>query len=186
MGSALQLIILAISLALDAVSVSIAGGIEIKQAKIKHAFRVALFFALAQAIMPLLGWFIGNELRSIVTIVAPWIASSLLIGIGIFMVKEARDEIKEEKRSILSNRTLFLLAIATSIDAFLVGITLGIIKLPLLLSVTVIGVVTFLLCWPAFLFASHLNRRFEGKLDMLGGFALILLGCKVLLTALLS
>lgn len=184
MGSALQLIIIAISLALDAVGVSIAGGLEVKQAKVKHAFRVAVFFGGFQALMPLLGWFVGNELRSIVTIIAPWIASSLLIAIGAFMIKEARDEEKEEKRSILSNKTLLLLAIATSIDAFLVGISLGIVKLPLLLSAIVIGVVTFALCLPAFLFASHLNRRFEGKLDMIGGIALTFLGCKILLTAL--
>ena len=107
MGSALQIIIIAVSLALDAVSVSIAGGIEIKQAKIKHAFRVALFFALAQAIMPLMGWFVGNQLRSIVTIIAPWIASSLLVAIGIFMIKEARDEVKEEKEAYFPTKLSF-------------------------------------------------------------------------------
>lgn len=180
----LQLFIISVSLALDAVSVSIAGGIEVTHAKAKHALRVALFFGVFQAIMPLLGWFVGQTVTVIVTTSAPWIAFFLLSAIGIVMIREAREEEKEEKRSILSNKTLFLLAIATSIDAFIVGISLGLIKIPLVLSVLIIGVITFVLSLVGFLFGSHLNRYFEGKLGIIGGVALILLGFKILLSAL--
>jgi putative Mn2+ efflux pump MntP len=179
----LEIIILSISLAMDAVSVSIAGGVEVQHAKLKHALRVALFFGGFQALMPLLGWFVGNTAKVFVAVYAPWIAFILLTGIGLVMIKEARSEISEDKKSILSHKTLLLLAVATSIDAFVVGISLGLTKIPLLLSVSTIGLITFGLCIPAFLFGSHLNKRFEGKLDMLGGVALILIGLKTLLSA---
>lgn len=179
----LEIIILSFSLALDAVSVSIAGGVEVKHAKLKHAFRVALFFGGFQALMPLLGWLIGNTAKAFVTLYAPWLAFILLTGIGLVMIREALSEEKDENRSILSHKTLLLLAVATSIDAFVVGISLGLTKIPLLLSISTIGLITFALCIPAFLFGSRINKHFEGKLDMLGGIALILIGLKTLLTA---
>jgi len=179
----LEIVILSISLALDAVSVSIAGGVEVQHAKLKHAFRVALFFGGFQALMPLLGWFIGNSARVFVTLYAPWLAFFLLSGIGLVMIREARSEKAEEKRSILSHKTLLLLAIATSIDAFVVGISLGLTTIPLFLSITTIGLITFALCIPAFLFGSHINKHFEGKLDLLGGIALIAIGLKTLVSS---
>lgn len=182
MSSIVQLVILSISLSLDAVSVSITEGIEIKEEKVKHAFRVAIFFGGFQAMMPLLGWLIGNGTKALVTTFAPWIAFILLLGIGLTMIREARASEKEKKRHITSHKTLLLLAIATSIDAFIVGITLGIIDIPLLLSVMTIGLITFTLCVPAFLFGFHVNKYFEGKLDIIGGVALILLSIKILLT----
>jgi putative Mn2+ efflux pump MntP len=184
MGLFIQLIVLSFSLALDAVSVSVAGGVEVKQAKLKHAVRIAFFFGLFQAVMPLLGWEVGNRITFAVSSYAPWIAFILLTSIGVIMIREAQEEKKEKNKSILSYKTLLLLAFATSIDAFVVGISLGLIKIPLLLAVSVIGVITFLLCIPAFLFGSHLNRYFEGKLELLGGVALILIGLKILLSAL--
>ncbi|HVZ59137.1 MAG TPA: manganese efflux pump MntP family protein [Patescibacteria group bacterium] len=183
MGSWLQILVIAVSLALDSVSVSIASGLEIDRARYKHALRVGIFFGGFQALMPLLGWVIGNSLKSIVTVLAPWIAFILLVGIGWLMLKEARSPRKEKIRSILSTKTLFLLAIATSIDAFLVGISLGLVTLPLILSVSIIGIVTFALCVIAFLFASSVSTLFRGKLDMLGGIVLIALGLKILLSA---
>lgn len=180
MGTFVQLLILSVSLALDAVSVSIAQGIEIKEEKIKHAFRVAIFFGGFQAIMPLLGWLIGNGAKAYVTTFASWIAFILLIGIGIMMLREARSREREKNNILCSYKTLTLLGIATSIDAFVVGITLGLITIPLLLAVTTIGVITFALCLSAFLFGFHINKYCEGKLDIVGGIALILLGCKIL------
>ncbi len=181
MSSFFQLIVISISLALDAVSVSIAEGIEVKEEKIKHALRIAFVFGAAQAIMPLIGWFVGSYVKTIMAIYAPWIALILLISIGSFMLKEAftPQKKKKSKRSTLSHKTLFLLAVATSIDAFTVGITLGLIDIPLLLSISMIGVITFALCLPAFLLGFHLNKHFEGKLDAIGGIALILLGLKI-------
>ena len=185
MGLTIQLIILSVSLALDAVSVSMAGGVEVKHAKFNHAVRIAFFFGLFQALMPLLGWEVGNTITFAVSLYAPWIEFILLTCIGVIMIKEAREEKKEKNKSILSYKTLLLLAFATSIDAFVVGISLGLIKIPLVFAVSVIGIVTFLLCIPAFLFGSHLNRYFEGKLELFGGIVLILIGLKILLSAIL-
>lgn len=178
-----QLIILSVSLALDAVSVSIASGVKTKHNKLNNALRVGLYFGIFQAVMPLLGWLVGDKLKSLVSTYSPWIAFLLLLVIGVLMIIKAFKEEEEEKRGKLSHKTLTLLAIATSIDAFVVGISLGLIKLPLLLSVSVIGIITFLLCVPAFLFGSQINKYFGGKLEILGGIALIGIGCKILLSA---
>ena len=86
----IQLIIISISLALDAVSVSIASGVKVKQNKVKHALRVGLFFGIFQALMPLLGWLVGNTLKSFVSTYSPWIAFFLLVSIGILMLIKAR------------------------------------------------------------------------------------------------
>jgi len=185
MATLIQLIVLSVALALDAVSVSIAGGVEMKQVKLRYALRVAFFFGLFQAIMPILGWVVGNTLTESVVFLAPWIAFFLLTAVGIVMIRESRVKTKDKRRSILSYKTLFVLAFATSIDAFIVGISLGLIQIPLFLAVSVIGIITFLLCVPAFLFGSHINRYFNGKLEIFGGVALILIGLRILLSSFL-
>lgn len=178
----IQLIIISISLALDALSVSVAGGIQTKKAKLKDALKVATYFGGFQAGMPLIGWVIGVKLQSFISSFDHWIAFILLAGIGLKMIKDAMQAKDEnEKMQILNNRVLFLLAIATSIDALIVGITLGFIKIPLLLSVACIGLITFILSLFGFLFGKKLGSFFEGKIEMIGGLALIGIGLKILL-----
>src|SRR5664279_1533169 len=118
-----QLLVLSVSLALDSFSVSIAGGVKSKTAKISHAFKVAAFFGIFQAFMPVIGWGIGEAMKNFIISFDHWIAFLLLEGIGIKMIRDALSNDPETKKNILDTKTLIILSIATSIDALIVGIT---------------------------------------------------------------
>lgn len=180
MASFFQLFIISVSVAMDALSVSIAGGIKSPKLKVIDAVKIAGFFGFFQAAMPLIGWLIGEVLSNVLNAITNWIAFALLTIIGIKMIKDSLDHHAEVK-NILNNKTLTLLAIATSLDALIVGITLGIMKLPLLLSISVIGVITFLLCFLGYLFGSILGNKFGKRIEIVGGIILIVIGVKVLL-----
>ncbi|MDO8573723.1 MAG: manganese efflux pump MntP family protein [Candidatus Daviesbacteria bacterium] len=180
----LQIFLIAISLSLDAFGVSIAGGIKSKDAKIIHALKIAAFFGIFQAAMPIIGWFIGGIMKNSVSSIDHWIAFALLSGIGINMLRETSKE-KTNHKNIIDTRILLLLAIATSIDAFVVGITLPLLKIPLLLSVTIIGSVTFISSFFGFLFGKKLGVTLDKKVEIIAGVVLILIGLKILLEHLL-
>lgn len=183
MTSIISIFVIAVSLALDSLSVSVAGGIKAKKAAIRDAIKVALFFGVFQGAMPLIGWFVGSVFRDFVADVSNWIAFILLVGIGLKMIKESFGEEEElEKKNILDTKTLMLLAVATSIDALVVGVTLNLIDIPLVVSVAIIGVVTFVLSLLGFLFGKKLGSFFEGKVEIIGGIVLILLGIKILIS----
>lgn len=178
----ISIFIIAISLALDSFSVSVANGIKHKHPSIKDAFKVALFFGGFQAFMPLIGWFIGSSLQGFISSFTPWVAFILLSIIGGKMIHESFQKSDEkEKINLLNNKTLLMLSIATSIDALAVGVTLGLIQLPLIISVSVIGIVTFLLCLMGFLLGKKLGSFFEGKVEIIGGIVLVLIGTKILI-----
>lgn len=177
----LQIFLISVSLSLDAFSVSIAGGLKVREDKHLHAFRVAAFFGVFQAVMPVFGFFLGEAMKSFITGIDHWIAFVLLGMIGANMIREALSEQKEERKSILDFRTLIFLAIATSIDALVVGITLSLVKIPFLLSITIIGFVTFIMSFAGFLFGEKLGARFGKKAEILGGLVLIAIGTKILI-----
>jgi putative Mn2+ efflux pump MntP len=181
MAGLLSLVIIACSVALDALSVSVAGGLKTRQATLKDALKVAGMFGFFQAIMPLIGWGIGAALQSTVAHFSNVAACILLSALGLKMLYEAFSEGPGKGVHILETKTLLLLAIATSIDALVVGISLNLIDLPLLLSVFIIGIVTFVLSLIGFLFGKKLGHFFEDKVEVIGGVALILIGFKILL-----
>lgn len=176
----LQIFFIAVSLSLDAFSVSIAGGIKSRDAKIVHALKIAAFFGIFQAVMPIIGWLVGGALAGRVDSIDHWIAFVLLSGIGINMLWETSKE-KTNHKNIIDTKILFLLAVATSIDAFVVGITLPLLKIPLLLSVIIIGSVTFVSSFFGFLFGKKLGLVLDKKVELIAGVALILIGLKILL-----
>lgn len=179
----ISILIIAVSLALDALSVSVAGGIKMQKARTNDALKIAAFFGVFQGGMPLLGWLIGRSFSGVITEYSNWVAFVLLTAIGLKMIQEAlKDTSEKESINILSNKTLFALAVATSIDALIVGITLAYIDLPLLASSLVIGIVTFILSFLGFIFGKKLGTFFEGKVEIIGGLALIAIGVKLLLT----
>ncbi|MBA3724738.1 MAG: manganese efflux pump [Candidatus Levybacteria bacterium] len=180
MTASIQLFIIAVSLALDALSVSVAGGMKSKRARLAGALKIAAFFGIFQALMPLIGWAIGEVLSSFVSQFAHWIAFGLLTIIGIKMIRESLDPV-DQNQSLLDTRTLFLLAVATSIDALIVGITLPLLDIPLIISSIAIGIVTFVLCFFGFLFGKSIGKVFGKKVEILGGVALILIGLKILI-----
>ncbi len=176
---------LSLGLAMDATAVAAARGLLIPAVRLKHVVLVMLFFGGSQALMPLLGWLLGSQLGQVVAAWDHWIAFILLGGIGGKMLWEARsgdDEDDVEKSDDpFGLRVLTVLAIATSIDAFAVGITLPLLGAPLVLSLATIGVVTAVLSALG-LFAGRKFGALLGKrLDVFGGLVLVGLGVKILL-----
>lgn len=165
---------------MDAFSVSIAGGMKSKAAKVNQALKVAAFFGVFQAGMPVIGWLIGEVMRPLIAAIDHWIAFFLLAIIGIKMIHEALTD-HEKMKDILSTKMLLMLSIATSIDALIVGITFSLFEIPFLLSITAIGIVTFILSFLGFLFGKKIGAMFGKRVEILGGVVLIIIGLKILL-----
>lgn len=166
---------------MDALSVSATGGMRSQKAKLQHALKVAGFFGVFQAIMPVVGWSIGEVIKGFIFNVDHWIAFIILGILGIKMIHGALSNNLKEGKNILNTKTLLLLAIATSIDALIIGITLNLLKIPFLLSIITIGTVTFILSFLGFIFGKELRKLFGKKVEILGGVALIIIGLKILI-----
>jgi ZIP family zinc transporter len=184
----LSLFLIALGLSMDAFAVSVASGLSIKNLRPHHAARVGAVFGLSQAIMPLLGWLIGQWARPWISAVDYWIAFSLLLFVGGHMVIQSMQPAEDEgnPRDPLHPSTLLTLAIATSVDAFAIGISLAMLRVQILQPVLMIGLVTFALCF-AGVYVGRFCRRFdEQKMEAAGGLVLIGLGLKMLIDHLIE
>ena len=176
----------AVGLAMDAFSVSLAKGIAIKEVKHFHAFKVAFYFGVFQGLMPLIGWLIGSAFSEWINSFSHWIAFALLTFLGLRMIIGTFTGVKcdgdkcEYHPNSLSNRTLTLLAIATSIDALLVGFTIESFKVPVLLAIAIIGAVTFAFCFVGVWIGSKIGSHFNRYAGILGGILLIAIGAFML------
>jgi putative Mn2+ efflux pump MntP len=171
----------AVGLAADAVAVSLTSGLMIRHIHVNKALKIALFFGGFQAIMPMIGWGIGLTCREFFAAFDHWIAFLLLGSIGGKMVYEAlQEEDDDERFNPLDSYTLLGLAIATSIDALVAGLGLSVIKTPLLLACTMIGAITFFLCFIAVFIGHKFGNLLSQKVEIIGGLVLIFIGCKVL------
>lgn len=172
---------LAVGLAMDAFSVSITRGMLLK-CNFKYALTIALFFGGFQALMPVLGWLAGEQLAVVVELWAPWIAFLLLYLIGGKMIYEGLfQEEGEEECQIFSIKDILILSVATSIDAFAVGVTFAFLNTPILLPILIIGLVTFGLSFLGVYIGKKVGHLFEGKIEILGGLILIGIGLKILM-----
>ena len=176
-----SLFILAVGLAMDAFAVSICKGLAMRKATIGKAAIVGLWFGGFQALMPTLGYLLGTQFRQQITAVDHWIAFVLLAVIGANMIKEACSGDCEEENDSLDIKTMFLLAVATSIDALAVGITFAFLNVRLLSAVSFIGVTTFALSAIGVKIGNVFGTRYKAKAELAGGVILILLGLKILL-----
>lgn len=173
---------IALGLAMDAFAVSITSGFTVRILKIQYAFKIALFFGLFQAIMPLLGWIAGYSIKDFISAIDHWVAFGLLSFIGIKMIYEASLIKKEEEDLlILSLYSLFLLSIATSIDAFAVGFSLSALNISILNPAIIIGIITFLLSFLGVYIGNRFGHLFESKIEIAGGLILIGIGFKILI-----
>lgn len=178
---------IAVGLAADAVAVSLTSGLMIRHIHVNKALKIALFFGGFQAIMPMIGWGIGLAFRDFLASFDHWIAFIILGAIGGKMIYEAFQEDDEDKRfNPLDSYTLMGLAIATSIDALVVGLGLSMIKTPLLLACTVIGLITFILCFISVFIGHKFGNLCGQKVEILGGLVLILIGSKILIEHLMA
>jgi putative Mn2+ efflux pump MntP len=176
------IILVAVGLAMDAFAVSVANGMAVAKLRVGYALKIALFFGLFQALMPVLGWFLGLGLRDLIEAVDHWLAFGLLAVIGGKMIYEStRLEKAENPTSPLGIRMLLLLSVATSIDALAVGLTLTFIKVPIATPAIIIGVVTFALSYAGVFIGDKFGHFFEKKVEVLGGLILIGIGLKILI-----
>ncbi|MEM3442760.1 MAG: manganese efflux pump MntP family protein [Candidatus Bathyarchaeia archaeon] len=172
----LTLFAIAISLALDAFSVSIASGMQTKSV----ALKMATSFGAFQAIMPLIGWSAGIELLDLISGVDHWAAFIILSIIGCKMIYQALKKEKPQKKQ-LNLYTLLFLSIATSIDALAAGLSFAFLKISILTAITVVGAVTFALSFSGALFGNKLGETFLDKVEVASGLILIGTGTKIVI-----
>ena len=177
----LELILIAIGLAMDAFAVSVCKGLAMPKITLKKTLIVGIWFGGFQALMPALGYLLGVQFRDKITAIDHWIAFILLGLIGANMIKEACSGECEQENDSLDFRTMLLLAVATSIDALAVGITFAFLNVHLLWAVSFIGVTTFTLSAIGVKIGNIFGTRYKSKAELAGGIILIVLGCKILL-----
>ena len=181
--SFVEILLIGIGLSMDAFSVSICKGLTTKKFSWKMALTCGLWFGFFQALMPLVGYFLGEQFEQYITAVDHWIAFGLLFLIGANMIREALSKkgSDEPDNGSLGFKTMLLLAIATSIDALAVGISFACIQVKIWSSVLIIGVTTFLFSIIGVKIGNVFGSRFEKGAGILGGIILILIGLKILL-----
>lgn len=180
--SILSIVLIAVALAMDAFGVSISSGIAIAKMRIRHALVIASFFGIFQGVMPLLGWSAGQGVKVYVATWDHWIAFFLLVAIGVKMIYEAFKTKGIEKRfDALYIYVLFVLAIATSIDALAVGLTLSLVDMSIMYPVLIIGAVTFIMSFVGTYIGAFFGHLFENKVEILAGLLLIGIGVKILI-----
>lgn len=176
-----EIIAIGIGLAMDAFAVSICKGLSMKKIDWKKAIIIALYFGIFQALMPILGYFLGSTFSSFVQSVDHWIAFILLAIIGGNMIKDSTDDEVEKRNDKVDVKTMLLLAIATSIDALAVGVTFAFFEVNLLLSISIIGIITFVLSFLGVIIGNKFGDKFQNRAELAGGIVLIIIGLKILL-----
>ena len=182
-----ELFLLAVGLSMDAFAVSVCKGLAMKKATLKAEATCGLWFGGFQALMPTIGFFLGALFADAIEAFDHWVAFALLAIIGINMLKEALEKEDEsgddpEKDADLSVKTMFLMAVATSIDALAVGISLAMVgSVNIWLAAAFIGICTCLLSALGVKIGNVFGSRYEKKAELAGGVILILLGVKILL-----
>ena len=179
----LTLFLLAVGLSMDAFAVSICKGLAMKKITFKQAAIVGLWFGGFQALMPTLGFFLGTTFADLVNAVADWIAFALLALIGANMIKEALSKEEEEADASLSFKKMFILAVATSIDAFAVGVSFAFMEIGTMIipAVLFIGIITFILSMIGVKVGNVFGTKYKSKAEFADGVILILLGVKIIL-----
>lgn len=177
----LSIMVIAVGLAMDAFAVAICKGLSMKKMSWKKGLIVGGYFGVFQALMPLIGYLLGVGFQEKVTGVDHWIAFILLGTIGINMIKEALSKEEECKNDNVNFKEMVVLAIATSIDALAVGITMAFLDVNIITAVLAIGIITFIISIIGVKIGNIFGDKYEKKAEFVGGVILILMGTKILL-----
>ncbi|WP_440448853.1 manganese efflux pump MntP [Ruminococcus intestinalis] len=178
--SILDLFILAVGLSMDAFAVSVCKGLSLGKIKPKHMCIAGAWFGGFQALMPLIGYFLGSFFAEMIEKYDHWVAFVLLAIIGGNMIKESF--CKDEKvDSSMDVKSMLLLAIATSIDALAVGVTFAFLQVQIVPAVSFIGVITFIFSAVGVKIGSLFGTKYKSKAELFGGIVLVLIGIKILL-----
>lgn len=183
-----ELFIIAVGLSMDAFAVAVCKGLSVYKLKPKHMLLTGLWFGGFQGLMPLIGYLLGSTFEKYITPVDHWVAFVLLGIIGANMIKEALSKDDEcecddnESDNPFSAKTMFVMAVATSIDALAVGITFALLPdVNITAAVLFIGVITFALSCVGIKIGNVFGAKFKSKAELAGGIILILMGTKILL-----
>ena len=179
--SLIELFILAVGLSMDAFAVSVCKGLSMKKMDWRKAIIISLYFGIFQAVMPVIGYFLGTTFSGFVESVDHWIAFILLAIIGGNMIKDSTDDENEKRNDNIDIKTMLLLAIATSIDALAVGITFAFFETNIGLAISIIGLITFILSIIGVKIGNRFGDKFQNKAELTGGIILIIIGLKILL-----
>lgn len=180
--SLVELLILAIGLSMDAFAVSVCKGLSMKTWNRRHTGIIGLYFGGFQAGMPLVGYLLGYQFKNAITSIDHWIAFILLAIIGANMIKEAFD--KEDAECFDASvdfKSMLVLAVATSIDALAIGVTLAFLDVHIVPAITFIGVTTFFLSITGVKIGNVFGIKYKSKAELAGGVILILMGTKILI-----
>ena len=177
----IELFLIAVGLSMDAFAVSVCKGLAMPKCTFKKVAIVGLWFGGFQALMPAIGYVLGAQFQEAIASIDHWIAFVLLALIGGNMIHEALDNDEEEADASLDVKTMFLLAVATSIDALAIGITFAFLKVNIISAVCFIGIVTFIISFAGVKIGNVFGARYKNKAEIVGGVILIFLGLKILL-----
>lgn len=179
--SLFELFLVAVGLSMDAFAVSICKGLAMKKISVKNACIVGLWFGGFQALMPVIGYILGSQFERYITNIDHWIAFVFLSLIGVTMIKEALSKEESSENASLDIKTMFILAIATSIDALAVGITFAFLSVRIVPAVSFIGIITFTLSAIGVKIGNVFGSKYKSKAEIAGGIILIGMGIKILL-----
>lgn len=183
---AIEIVLIAIALGMDAFAVSICKGLAMKKMNIKKTIIIGMYFGIFQAIMPIIGYFFGIKFQNVIVSIDHWIAFILLCAIGLNMIKEAFSNEDENINDLVDFKTMSILAIATSIDALAVGITFAFLQVNIASAVSIIGIITFVISIIGVKLGNVFGTKYEKNAEIIGGSILILMGLKILIEHLLG
>jgi len=175
-----ELFLIAVGVSMDAFAVSVCKGLSVREVKGKHALIVGFYFGSFQALMPLIGYFIGINFQDIITEFDHWIAFLLLGIIGINMIRSSRSA-EEKVNTSFGYKEMIPLALATSIDALAIGVTFAFLQVAIVPAVSFIGVITFTLSMVGIKVGNAFGSKYRARAEAFGGIVLILMGTKILL-----
>ncbi len=176
----LELVIIAIGVSMDAFAVSICKGLSVSTVRARHMLSVGIWFGGFQTLMPLIGYYAGISFADLVSNIDHWIAFVLLGFIGYGMIKESRGA-DEHIDPDFSFRTMLAMAVATSIDALAVGVSLAFLKVDIFSAVLLIGVTTAIFSMAGVRIGNVFGSRYRSAAELLGGIILVFMGVKILI-----
>jgi putative Mn2+ efflux pump MntP len=174
------LVLLGIGLSFDTFAVSVTCGLIDDRMKFRQAARISIFFALFQAIMPVLGYFLGYNVKDYIVFIDHWIAFGLLGLLGVKMIWESTKNAEEKCFNPHRLKTILTLSLATTIDAFIVGVSLAFAQVNMFQASFIIGFVTFIAAMLGMLFGKNIGGKLGQRMEIVGGIILILIGAKIL------
>jgi putative Mn2+ efflux pump MntP len=178
----ITVVLIAVGLSFDTFAVSVSAGLSINNIRFWQAIKISLILAFFQALMPLIGWFLGSQIERLIRDYDHWVAFGLLLILGLKMIIESFKIATKEDKIIFPKLSVIIgMAIATSIDALVVGVSFAFISTNIFLSVLIIGFITFLVAMTGMLFGKTVGNKLGNKMEIIGGLILISIGLKTLI-----